>query len=214
MKTIARRATVGIVVFDDVEVLDFCGPFEVFSVVRLDEETRREEPSPFDVGLVGETADPVTTKGGMTVTPRWAFDNCPALDLLLVPGGWGVRRQLENPLLLDWLRERGREVERLCSVCTGSLLLGAAGLLDGRRATTHWRALDWMAELLPAVEVVRDRHFVRDGSVWTAAGISAGIDLSLRIVAAINGEETARATARYMEYPWPESDARRIAVPG
>ncbi|WP_405237922.1 DJ-1/PfpI family protein [Lentisalinibacter orientalis] len=209
----ARRATVGIVVFDDVEVLDFCGPFEVFSVVRLDEEARREEPSPFDAGLVGETAAPVTTTGGMTVTPRWAFGDCPALDLLLVPGGWGVRRQLENPLLLDWLRERSREVERLCSVCTGSLLLGAAGLLEGRRATTHWRSLDWMAELLPAVEVVRDRHFVRDGSVWTAAGISAGIDLSLRIVAAIHGEETARATARYMEYPWPESDARRIAVP-
>lgn len=209
-----ERHRVGIVVFDDVEVLDFCGPFEVFSAVRLEEGARREAPSPFDVGLVGETADPVTTTGGMTVTPRWSFDDCPALDLLLVPGGWGVRRQLENPPLLDWLRERHREAERLCSVCTGSLLLGAAGLLDDRRATTHWRSLDWMAEMLPAVEVVRDRHFVRDGSVWTAAGISAGIDLSLRIVAAIHGEDIARATARYMEYPWPESDARRISMPG
>jgi len=213
MKTVAGRATVGIVVFDDVEVLDFCGPFEVFSVVRL-AEARRQEPSPFDVGLVAETGGPVTTTGGMTVTPRWSFDDCPALDLVLVPGGWGVRRQLENPPLMDWLRERSREVERLCSVCTGSLLLGAAGLLDGRRATTHWRSLGWMGEMLPAVEVVRDRHFVRDGSVWTSAGISAGIDMSLRIVAAIHGEEIGRATARYMEYAWPGSDARRISAPG
>jgi len=214
MKPVAERAVVGIVVFDDVEVLDFCGPFEVFSVVRIDEDARREQPSPFDVGLVAETAGPVTTTGGMTVIPRWSFDDCPALDLLLVPGGRGVRRQLENPPLLDWLRERSREAERLCSVCTGSLLLGAAGLLDGRPATTHWRSLDWMGEMLPAVEVVRDRHFVRDGSVWTSAGISAGIDMSLRIVAGMHGEEVARATARYMEYPWPESDARRISVPG
>lgn len=213
MKTMAGQATVGIVVFDDVEVLDFCGPFEVFSAVRL-EEPRRQEPSPFDVGLVAETGGPVTTTGGMAVTPRWSFDDCPVLDLLLVPGGRGVRRQLENPRILDWLRERSGEVERLCSVCTGSLLLGAAGLLDGRRATTHWRSLDRMREMLPAVEVVRDKHFVRDGSVWTSAGISAGIDMSLRIIAGIHGEAIARATARYMEYAWPESDGRRISVPG
>ncbi len=214
MRVTAERATVGVLVFDDVEVLDFCGPFEVFSVVRLEEGTRREVPSPFDVGLVAETPEPITTSGGMRVTPRWFFEDCPVLDLLLVPGGWGVRRQLRNPPLLDWLRERSRQAERLCSVCTGSLLLGAAGLLEGRRATTHWRSLDWMAELLPAVEVVRDRHFVRDGRVWTSAGISAGIDMSLRIVAAVHGEEVARATARYMEYAWPESDTRRISVPG
>ena len=209
----ARRRT-GILVFDDVEVLDFCGPFEVFSVVRPDETARREQPSPFDVGLVAETARPVTTTGGMTVTPRWSFDDCPALDLLLVPGGRGVRRQLENPRLLDWLRERAGEAERLCSVCTGSMLLGAAGLLDGRRATTHWRSLDWMAEALPAVTVDRQRHYVRDGNVWTAAGISAGIDLALTLVAEIHGEPVARETARYMEYAWSQSDERRIAMAG
>lgn len=209
-----QRRRVGIVVFDDVEVLDFCGPFEVFSVVRLDEGARREKPSPFDVGLVAETDGPVTTSGGMTVTPRWSFGDCPALDLLLVPGGWGVRRQLENPPLLDWLRERSREVERLCSVCTGSLLLGAAALLDGRRATTHWRSLDWMAEMLPAVSVDRQQHYVRDGDVWTAAGIAAGIDMALALVAAIHGKDTASATARYMEYPWQESAERRIELAG
>jgi len=205
-----ERRHVGIVVFDDVEVLDFCGPFEVFSVVRLNDAGRRDEPSPFEVGLVAETLQPVTTTGGMAVTPRWSFEDCPGLDLLLVPGGRGVRRQLENPRMLDWLRERAVEVERLCSVCTGSMLLGAAGLLDGRRATTHWLSLDWMAEALPAVKVDRQRHYVRDGNVWTAAGISAGIDLALVLVADVHGEATARATARYMEYRYPESDERRI----
>jgi transcriptional regulator GlxA family with amidase domain len=209
----ARRRT-GILVFDDVEVLDFCGPFEVFSVVRLHEPARREQPSPFDVGLVAETAWPVTTTGGMTVTPRWSFDDCPALDLLLVPGGRGVRPQLENSRLLDWLRERAGHADQLCSVCTGSMLLGAAGLLDGRRATTHWHALDWMAETLPAVTVDRQRHYLRDGNVWTAAGISAGIDLALALVADIHGEPVARETARYMEYAWAESDERRITTAG
>ena len=207
-----ERQRAGILVFDDVEVLDFCGPFEVFSVARLEEGNRREQPAPFEVGLVAEAATPVTTTGGMVVTPRWSFDDCPRLDLLLVPGGWGVRRQLDNPLMLDWLRARAGEVARLCSVCTGSMLLGAAGLLDGRRATTHWLSLDWMADTLPAVTVERRRHFVRDGNVWTAAGISAGIDLALRLVADIHGEAVARSAARYMEYPWPESDERRIDI--
>jgi transcriptional regulator GlxA family with amidase domain len=212
--TAMQRRRIGILVFDDVEVLDFCGPFEVFSVVRLDEADRREQPSPFDVGLVAETALPVSTTGGMSVTPRWTFENCPALELLLVPGGWGVRRQLENADLLHWLRERAGDADRLCSVCTGSMLLGAAGLLDGRRATTHWHALDWMAETLPTVTVDRQRHYVRDGNVWTAAGISAGIDLALALVADIHGERVARETARYMEYAWPGSDERRIEMAG
>lgn len=207
-----RRRRVGIVVFDDVEILDFCGPFEVFSVVRLDESARRESLSPFDAGLVAEADRAVTTAGGMTVQPRWRFDDCPALDILLVPGGWGVRRQLGNARALAWLQARAREVELLCSVCTGSMLLGTAGLLEGRRATTHWRSLDWMEEVLPAVTVNRTRHFVRDGHVWTSAGISAGIDMALAIVAELHGEATARATARYMEYAYPETDRRRIVT--
>ncbi|MEJ2604018.1 MAG: DJ-1/PfpI family protein [Gammaproteobacteria bacterium] len=207
-----RRRRAGIVVFDDVEVLDFCGPFEVFSVTRLDESTRRETPSPFDTGLVAESDAAVTTAGGMTVQPRWRFDDCPTLDILLVPGGWGVRRQLDNPRLPAWLGRRAQEAEIVCSVCTGSMLLGAAGLLEGRRATTHWHALDWMEETLPAVTVDRTRHFVRDGDLWTSAGISAGIDMTLVIVAALYGEDTARATARHMEYPYPASDRRRIDI--
>jgi transcriptional regulator GlxA family with amidase domain len=207
-----NRKRVGIVVFEDVEVLDFCGPFEVFSAVRLNEEKRREEQSPFEVVLVAERAELVTTTGGMSVLPHYAFGNCPRLDILIVPGGWGTRKELKNPIMLDWLRERAGETEILTSVCTGSMLLGTAGLLDGLHATTHWRSLDWMRESFPSVTVEYNKHFVQDGCVFTSAGISAGIDMSLRIVAHCLGEKIARATARHMEYPYPESDARRIQL--
>jgi len=203
---------VGIVLFDDVEVLDFCGPFEVFAVTRLNEEKRREEPSPFEVLLVAERAAPITTTGGMRVVPHYGFENCPHLDIVVSPGGWGTRRELNNPIMLDWLRARAAEAETVAAVCTGSMLLGFAGLLNGLHATTHWRALDWMRECFPSVTVEYDKHFVEDGRVVTSAGISAGIDMSLKVVARYFGSEIAKATARYMEYPYPESDARRIRI--
>ncbi len=205
-----ERKTIGIVIFDDVEVLDFCGPFEVFSTTRLDEETRREDPSPFDVRLVSERGGTVTASGGMRVVSDCGFENCPKLDILCVPGGWGTRREMNNPAFLEWLRRRTAEAELLTSVCTGSMLLGFAGLLDGRRATTHWRSLDWMRESFPSVSVSYDEHVVDDGNVVTSAGISAGIDLALKVVARYCGESIARATAKHMEYPYPDSNARRI----
>lgn len=206
------RHRVGILLFDSVEVLDFCGPFEVFSVARLNEERRPEERSPFDVGLIAQTAGAVTTTGGMKVLPDYSFESCPPLDILVVPGGWGTREQLENPVLLEWLRSRAAQVQLLTSVCTGSMLLGFAGLLDGHRATTHWRSLDWMRDSFPSVTVEATKHFVIDGALWTSAGISAGIDMSLKIVEHCYGQKIARATARHMEYPYPETDDRRIAI--
>ncbi|MEM9305485.1 MAG: DJ-1/PfpI family protein [Pseudomonadota bacterium] len=202
--------TLGIFIFDDVEVLDFCGPFEVFSVTRLDAAKRMETSSPFDVRLIAATADPISTRGGMRVTPDHSIADCPDLDILLVPGGVGTRPLIDDEPTIDWLRTVGGEVELLTSVCTGSLLLAAAGHLTGRPATTHWMALDLMAERFPDVTVVRDRHFVIDGAIATSAGISAGIDLSLRLVSQLCGEAAGRETARYMEYPYPESDHRRI----
>ena len=105
----------------------------------------------------------------------------------MVPGGWGTRRELNDPAMLDWLRLRASEVETLTSVCTGAMLLGATGLLDGHRATTHWRSLDWLRESFPAVTVVYDQHVVEDGPVLTSAGISAGIDMALKVVARYYG---------------------------
>ncbi len=204
------RRRVGIVLFNDIETLDFCGPFEVFSVTRLNEEKRREEPSPFEVFLVAETLSCITTTGGMKVTPHYSFENCPRLDILVVPGGWGTRRELNNPVMLEWLRSRAAEVETLSSVCTGSMLLGFAGLIDGLHATTHWRSLDWMRDSFPAVIVEHDKHVVEDGRVFTSAGISAGIVMALKVVVRHYGEDTARATAVHMEYPFPVSNQRRV----
>ena len=205
-----NRRRVGILVFPDVEVLDFCGPFEVFSVTRLDEARRREEPSPFETLLVTEHEGVVRATGGLRVVPDVTIATCPPLDVLVVPGGWGTRRESTNRVLLDWIGERGRLVETLTSVCTGAMLLGHAGLLDGRRATTHWRALDWMRESFPTVTVEDKLHVVEDGDVITSAGISAGIDMALRVVARYHGDAVARATARNMEYAYSDSNARRI----
>lgn len=206
------RKRVGIVLFGDVEVLDFCGPFEVLSAVRLCEEQRREDQSPFEVFLIAESSDPVTTTGGMQVLPHTTLDACPRLEIVICPGGWGTRRELNNPVLLDWLRQKSAEAETVAAVCTGSLVLGFAGLLDGKRATTHWRSLDWMRDTLPAVCVEYEKHFVIDGRVFTSAGISAGIDMSLKLVECYFGEQIARATARHMEYVYPEDDQRRIQL--
>ncbi len=207
-----ERKTVGIVIFDDIEVLDFCGPFEVFSATRLDESKRREEPSPFEVKLISQNGGQICTSGGMRVCADSGFDTSPRLDILCVPGGWGTRRELDNPIMLSWLRARAEVAELVTSVCTGAMLLGFAGLLAGRRATTHWRSLEWMAQSFPDTEVIHDQHVVDDGSLISSAGISAGIAMALTVVKRYCGEKVARATARHMEYPFPETNERRITI--
>ena len=205
-----NRRRVGILVFPEVEVLDFCGPFEVFSVTRLDEERRRIDPSPYEVLIIAEHLSVIVATGGLKVVRDHTLEDCPPLDVLVVPGGWGTRSEMLNDRLIDWLARRARQVTTLTSVCTGSLLLGKAGLLDGKRATTHWRVLEDMRNLFPAVHIVDDQHVVEDGDVITSAGISAGIDMALRVVVRHHGDAVARATARYMEYPFPEHNRRRV----
>ncbi len=206
------QKTVGIVIFPEVEVLDFCGPYEVFSVTRFSEENRRESRSPFRVLLVGKTLETIQTTGGMQVSPDVDFLSCPRLDILVVPGGWGTRTLMNDPEILNWIRQRAGEVATVTSVCTGSLLLGGSGVLDGKRATTHWKSLDLLKQAYPAIDVVRSEHVVRDGNIITSAGIAAGIDMALTVVKDHCGEEVARNTARYMEYPFPETNARRVKI--
>ncbi len=205
-----QRKLVGIVIFPEVEVLDFCGPYEVFSVIRLDEVRRRVEPSPFQVLLVAETLAAVQTAGGMRVLPDCTLADCPELDILLVPGGWGTRQQILNETLVSWLAARGRQVETLASVCTGAMLLAKAGLLDGRRATSHWGALAWLRESFPTVTVEENSRVVEDGHLLTSAGISAGIDLALKVVERYYGQTVARVTARQMEYRLAEDESHRV----
>lgn len=203
---------IGILIFPDVEVLDFCGPFEVFSVTRLKEPRERTDPCPFEVKLVAETLSPVTTTGGMRVLPDWDFATCPPLDVLVVPGGWGTRDQVNNPAVVDWVKGKAVGAKWVTSVCTGSFLLAQAGVLYRKPATTHWRSLDRMATTYPDVSVDREKQVVECGNVLTSAGISAGIDLALLLVAKLLGEPVARGTAKHMEYPYPDGIHRRVPV--
>lgn len=188
---------VAIVIFDEVEVLDFCGPFEVFSVTG-----RRGNQKPFEVYTVAEKAEPVLARNGLSVNPRYTLADCPPSDLLLIPGGQGTRREMHNQVLIDWIKERAAGAELVLSVCTGSLLLAKAGLLDGLAATTHHGAMDLMRETAPRTTIQPEKRFVDNGRILTSAGVSAGIDLSFHVVAKLLGEEVAQETARQMEYNW------------
>jgi transcriptional regulator GlxA family with amidase domain len=124
---------------------------------------------------------------GMKVVPDYDLDTCPQLDILIIPGGWGAIREMNNERLVNWIGTRSRQVDTVTSVCTGALLLGKAGLLDGKRATTHWRFLDRMQELFPRVTVERQVHFVEEGVLFTSAGISAGIERDIILLLAESG---------------------------
>src|SRR5919106_1480971 len=154
--------TVGILIFDQVEVLDVAGPFEVLAVTRLNEERRQEELSPFRVLLISESMDQVSAMGGLRFTPDVTKDKCPELDLLIVPGGWGTRIQIKNVNLLKWIANKSARTRLIVSVCTGSSLLGKAGLLDGHEATTHWRTFDFLKQAAPNAYIREDLRFTKD----------------------------------------------------
>jgi len=186
----------GILLFDDAEVLDFCGPFEVFSVASNQCETVA-----FDVFTVAEKG-PVIARNGLSFNPDHRLEFCPKPDILLIPGGIGTRRELSNLRLIEWIRQTADNTELVLSVCTGALLLGKAGLLDGLDTTTHHVAYDTLREIVPTCTVHEDRRFIDNGTVITSAGIAAGIDMSLHIVERLLGRDVAAATAHHMEYPW------------
>lgn len=189
---------VAILLFDDIEVLDFAGPFEVFNVTG-----ELNTPSPFRVVTVAETNQPITARGKLSINPDYSIANMPAVDVLIVPGGYGCRALLQKPTVLNWLQEQMNQVEFLCSVCTGSLVLAKAGLLDNCRVTTHHDNLDDLRKLASAnTEVVDDKRYLDNGKILTAGGISAGIDMSLYLVNKLLGKQVLGKTLEEMEYPW------------
>ena len=192
-----------IVIFDEVEVLDFAGPFEVFSVTG-----RRRNLEPFEVFTVAERLAPVAARNGLSVNPRYSFANCPPPEILVVPGGFGTRREMKNPMMLEWISRVAPACELVLSVCTGALVLGAAGLLDQRNATTHFMAFDELRAVAPHASVHEGQRIVDNGNLILSAGVSAGIDMSLHVVARLLGADVARETARYMEYEgkWERED--------
>jgi transcriptional regulator GlxA family with amidase domain len=189
------KKNIAIFVFDEVEVLDFAGPFEVFSVT---DALRNREA--FSVFLCAESRGTVRAVNGLKILADYTLEDCPSPDVLIVPGGFGTRALLNKPALLEWLRRKSRTAEIVASVCTGALLLAKAGLLDGLQITTHHGALDLLRELAPAAVVDPSKRFHDNGKFCISAGVSAGIDLSLHLVARLLGPEAADQTARQMEY--------------
>ncbi|MEM6456199.1 MAG: DJ-1/PfpI family protein [Acidobacteriota bacterium] len=201
----SERWTTAILVFPDVEVLDVMGPYEVFSRTRREPgwRSRRDDArGPFAVSLVAAARDtqPVTMVGGLRVIPDYSFADVPSIDLLIVPGGRGVLPLLDDAFLIDWLQRTASTAARVASVCSGALLLAKAGLLRGRRATTHHTDLELLARIDPTIRIRGDHRWVDDGMV-TSAGVAAGIDMAFYLVEALCGEAVAEETARYIEYP-------------
>lgn len=198
-------AQVGILFFDEVEVLDVCGPFEVFSVANR-VARRSDADAPLGVHTVSVGASTtVLARGALPITTQYTLATAPAVDILLVPGG--VTGAVESDLVvIEWLRARRPVTRTIASVCTGALVLATAGLLDGRRATTHWEDLDELRSRFPAVDVDPDARYLDHGDIATSAGVSAGIDLALHLVARETSEDLAIATARQMDYPWTRAD--------
>jgi cyclohexyl-isocyanide hydratase len=197
---------VGFVIFPGLTQLDFTGPFEVLS--RLGTPPSISVPSKFPQSkthVVAKTMLPVLSDRGLGILPTCTFENCPPLDLICLPGGPGVVEALADVETVDFVRRQGERAEYLTSVCMGAFLLGAAGLLKGRRAATHWAYTD----LLPLVGAIHEKaRVVRDGNVFTSGGVSAGIDFAFRIIAELAGPEVAQALQLGLEYdPNPPFDA-------
>ena len=184
--------TVGALLFSEFELLDIYGPLEIFGLLRDD----------FEIRIVAETAEPVASTPGPRTTVDDRTSDRNEYDILIVPGGRGTRREVENTALLDWLNTAASKAELVTSVCTGSALLAKAGLLDGRRATTNKAAFEWVCSQGPEVDWQPEARWVEDGRFFTSSGVSAGIDMSLAVISQLFGAEKAEQSAVSAEYEW------------
>ncbi|KRB22401.1 MULTISPECIES: GlxA family transcriptional regulator [Mesorhizobium] len=183
-----------ILAYPDVQLLDVSGPLQVFASAN-DFRTQAGEPAPYEVTVVAASPR-IRTSAGLVLEAAALPAHGPGIDTLIVPGGWGVNAACEDPELIDWVTGRSRDATRTASVCSGAMLLATAGLLDGRRVVTHWGRCAEFARRFPAVRLEPDPIFIRDGDVWTSAGVTAGIDLALSFVEADLGRRVALAVAR------------------
>lgn len=197
---------IAILIFDDVEVLDFAGPFEVFSVCGL----RTMTTPPFHVFTVAERKE-VVARNQLTIVANYTLNDMPAPDIILVPGGggykadgspFGTRKEMDNPVVINWVKHWHQHTQLTLSVCTGSLILAKAGLLDGLKATTHWKAFDAMRAVAPTTELIERVRWVDNGKIVLSAGVSAGIDMSFHIISRLLGKAEADETAHYMQYDY------------
>lgn len=193
---------VGIYIYNEVEVLDFSGPFEVFSTAsRVKERMNTDLPVFFNVFTIGEKETPILARGGLKIVPKYTISDHPKINLLIIPGGI-VSEELEKEHLISWIRESSSVADITASVCTGAFLLAKAGLLQSKAATTHWEDISDLCSMFPDIEIKKDVRWVDEGNVVTAAGISAGIDMSLHLVSRLDSKDLAIKTAKQMEFDW------------
>lgn len=187
---------VAILIFNGVELLDFAGPADVFTHAR-----NPDGSVAFKVYTVAKSTEPITSQGFAKITANYTFADCPKPDLLVIPGG-GTGGVTRDEATMKWIKDTGAASERTISVCTGAFIMQAAGFLDGQKATTHWSAIEQLRKLAPNTTVVENVRYVDNGRIVTSAGVSAGIDMSLHVVAKLLGLDTAEKAALGMEYEW------------
>ncbi|MDJ0622330.1 MAG: DJ-1/PfpI family protein [Desulfocapsaceae bacterium] len=188
---------IGIYIYDNAEVLDFAGPFEVFSTAE------RLAAIGWNVFLVSENSEIVRARGNFCIRPHYSYENHPKIDVLIVVGGIHTA-EVEKPNVIQWIAEVSKDTIKTASVCTGAFLLAEAGLLDGLTVTTHWDDITDLRSAYPGLTVKENQRFISQGKFTTSGGISAGIDMSLHLVAELSSLDLARKTARQMEYRWQE----------
>ncbi|MZQ81309.1 GNAT family N-acetyltransferase [Paenibacillus sp. 5J-6] len=207
MMTMKRARNVGVLLYEKVDTLDFTGPHDVFGVAGY-------LGSGFQVFTVAEKEIPVTTVSGITITPRYSFDDCPTIDILIVPGGFGARTEITNSRLITWIRDVASQATIVLSVCTGALLLAKADLLKGLRVTTNRKAYDLLRGMVsPDTTVVENVRYVDNGKIVMSGGVTTGFDAALHVVARMSSEELAQETAAMLEYIWHgKLDIRRAVI--
>jgi len=188
---------IGIYIYDNAEVLDFSGPFEVFSTAAR----FLKEKDKFNVFLIAETNQAIKARGGFTVYPNHSFADCPKLDTLIVVGGVHTK-ELKKDTVIDWIKVQSKEVELIASVCTGAFLLAKAKVIKKHNVTTHWEDIPSLQKDFPKLNVIENKRWVDEGNIVTSGGISAGIDMSLHLVSRLHSLELAQKTAKQMEFDW------------
>ncbi len=192
-----KQYKVGILLFNEVEVLDFAGPFEVFSITI----NPAADDKPFIVNTVSQTGGIITARGGLKILSDYSFDNSPFFDILIIPGGYGAEQiEIHNNILIKWIKTQEEKAEIVASVCTGAFLLAQSGLLDNKRAVTHWMDADRLQSEYERIAVLRGEKYVDETTVITSAGISSGIDMCLYIVSKLLNSAAAETAAKRMEY--------------
>ncbi|MCG8688413.1 MAG: DJ-1/PfpI family protein [Desulfobacterales bacterium] len=191
------KKNLAILLFKDVEVLDFAGPFEVFSVFNELNNYER-----LHVYTVAEDIDTIQARNRLQVVPDYPINTAQIPDYLIIPGGIGTRALLENDTVLNWILQVSKTCDNIMSVCSGALILAKLGLLKDLSATTHHQIFDELKALEPDTNIIQDQRFTDNGKILTSAGVAAGIDMCLYMVARLYGQDQAKATARYIEYPY------------